>query len=373
MEGHKEKIIIVGPAFPYRGGIAAFSERLAAEFSARGADVRLVTFTLQYPSFLFPGKTQYSEGPAPAGLEITRMLNSCNPFNWISTGLKLRKMKADKIVFAFWTPFMAPAMGLTARIAKKSGARCIGLVHNLIPHERKPMDKFLSRYFCDAMDAFVTMSDSVLQDIRAFSPEKPSAMCPHPLYDHYGEPVSREEALEKLGLSKDCLYLLFFGLIRDYKGLDWLLEAFADQRLQQYPELKLIVAGEFYADPQKYLDAANALGDRVIMRPEFIPDNLVRYYFCAADLVVQPYKTATQSGITQIAYHFGKPMLVTRVGGLPEIVPDGVAGYVTEPAVSAIADALVQFASQKPDFSKGVASQKQKYSWEKMADAIEKV
>lgn len=373
MEGHKEKIIIVGPAFPYRGGIAAFSERLAAEFSARGADVRLVTFTLQYPSFLFPGKTQYSEGPAPAGLEITRMLNSCNPFNWISTGLKLRKMKADKIVFAFWTPFMAPAMGLAALIAKKSGARCIGLVHNLIPHERKPMDKFLSRYFCDAMDAFVTMSDSVLQDIRAFSPEKPSAMCPHPLYDHYGEPVSRKEALEKLGLSKDCLYLLFFGLIRDYKGLDWLLEAFADQRLQQYPELKLIVAGEFYADPQKYLDVANALGDRVIMRPEFIPDNLVRYYFCAADLVVQPYKTATQSGITQIAYHFGKPMLVTRVGGLPEIVPDGVAGYVTEPAVSAIADALVLFASQKPDFSKGVASQKQKYSWEKMADAIEKV
>ena len=299
------------------------------------------------------------------------MLNSCNPFNWISTGLKLRKMKADKIVFAFWTPFMA--MGLAARIAKKSGARCIGLVHNLITPERKPMDKFLSRYFCDAMDAFVTMSDSVLQDIRAFSPEKPSAMCPHPLYDHYGTPVSREEALEKLGLSKDCLYLLFFGLIRDYKGLDWLLEAFADQRLQQYPELKLIVAGEFYADPQKYLDAAKALGDRVIMRPEFIPDNLVRYYFCAADLVVQPYKTATQSGITQIAYHFGKPMLVTRVGGLPEIVPDGVAGYVTEPAVSAIADALVQFASQKPDFSKGVASQKQKYSWEKMADSIEKV
>ena len=373
MEGHKEKIIIVGPAFPYRGGIAAFSERLAAEFSARGADVRLVTFTLQYPSFLFPGKTQYSEGPAPAGLEISRMLNSCNPFNWISTGLKLRKMKADKIVFAFWTPFMAPAMGLAARIAKKSGARCIGLVHNLIPHERKPMDKFLSRYFCDAMDAFVTMSDSVLQDIRAFSPEKPSAMCPHPLYDHYGTPVSREEALEKLGLSKDCQYLLFFGLIRDYKGLDWLLEAFADQRLQQYPELKLIVAGEFYADPQKYLDAAKALGDRVILRPEFIPDDQVRYYFCAADLVVQPYKTATQSGITQIAYHFDKPMLVTRVGGLPEIVPDGITGYVAEPSVSAIADALTKFASMKPDFSKGVASQKQKYSWEKMADAIEKV
>ena len=373
MESSQEKIIIVGPAYPYRGGIAAFSERLAAEFAACGADVRLVTFTLQYPSFLFPGKTQYSEGPAPKGLRITRMLNSCNLFNWIKTGMELRKMKADRIVFAFWTPFMAPAMGVAARIAKKSGARCIGLVHNLVPHEHKPFDKFLSRYFCGSMDAFVTMSDSVLQDIRSFAPEKPSAMCPHPLYDHYGAPVTREEALERLGLDKDCRYLLFFGLIRDYKGLDWLLEAFADQRLRNYPDLRLIVAGEFYSDPEKYKDAIEALGDRIIMRPVFIPDDDVRYYFCAADLIVQPYKTATQSGITQIAYHFDKPMLVTRVGGLPEIVPDGIAGYVTDPSADAVAGALERFAAERPDFSAGIASQKKKYSWEKMADTVEKV
>ena len=373
MESRPEKIIIVGPAYPYRGGISAFSERLAAEFASRGADVRLVTFTLQYPSFLFPGKTQYSEGPAPEGLQITRMLNSCNPFNWIRTGLKLRKMKADKIIFAFWMPFMAPAMGTVARIAKKSGARCIGLVHNLIPHEHKPGDKFFSRFFCNSVDAFVTMSESVLGDIRSFVPQKPSAMCPHPLYDHFGTPVPREEALAKLGLDADKRYLLFFGLIRDYKGLDWLLEAFADQRFSQFPDLKLVVAGEFYSNPEKYSEAIEALGDRVIMRPEYIPDDMVRYYFCAADLVVQPYKTATQSGITQIAYHFDKPMLVTRVGGLPEIVPDGVAGYVAEPSVPAIADALVRYASQRPDFSTGVTSQKQKYSWGKMVDAIEGV
>ena len=373
MESGSEKIIIVGPAYPYRGGIAAFSERLAAEFASRSADVQLITFTLQYPSFLFPGKTQYSEGPVPKGLEICRMLNSCNPFNWIKTGVRLRKMKADKIIFAFWMPFMAPALGTVARIAKKSGARRIGLVHNLIPHEHKPGDKFLSRFFCNSMDAFVTMSDSVLQDIRLFAPEKPSAMCPHPLYDHYGTPVSRDEALARLELSSDCRYFLFFGLIRDYKGLDWLLEAFADERLKQFSDLKLIVAGEFYSDPQKYSETAASLGNRVIMRPEFIPDDMVRYYFCAADLIVQPYKTATQSGITQIAYHFDKPMVVTRVGGLPEIVPDGIAGYVAEPSVTAIADALVKFASQMPDFSKGIASQKQKYSWEKMADTIEKV
>ena len=373
MEGSPQKIIIVGPAYPYRGGIAAFSERLAAEFASRGDDVQLVTFTLQYPSFLFPGKTQYSEGPAPEGLSVRRMLNSCNPLNWIRTGLRLRKMKADKIVFAYWMPFMAPALGTVARIAGKSGARRIGLVHNLIPHEHKPGDRLFSRFFCNSVDAFVTMSGSVLQDIRSFVPGKPAAMCPHPLYDHYGEPVSREEALSRLGLSPDSRYLLFFGLIRDYKGLDWLLEAFADYRLRQFPDLRLIVAGEFYSEPQKYLDAAETLGDRVIMRPEFIPDDMVRYYFCAADLVVQPYKTATQSGITQIAYHFDKPMLVTRVGGLPEIVPDGVAGYVAEPSVPAIADALVSFAGNKPDFSEGIASQKRKYSWKKMADAVNEV
>ena len=373
MESVPQRIIIVGPAHPYRGGIAAFSERLAAEFAARGNDVRLITFTLQYPSFLFPGKTQYTDGPAPEGLSICRMLNSCNPFNWIKTGLKLRKMKADKIVFAFWMPFMGPAMGTVARIAKKDGARCIGLVHNLVPHEHKPGDKLFSGYFCKAMDAFVTMSDSVLQDIRSFSPGKPAVMCPHPLYDHYGTPVSREEALRELHLEPEFRYLLFFGLIRDYKGLDWLLEAFSDERLKAVPDLKLIVAGEIYSNPELYLDAAHALEDRVIMRTSFIPDDMVRYYFCAADLIVQPYKTATQSGITQIAYHFEKPMLVTRVGGLPEIVPDGIAGYVVEPSKAAIADALVDFVARRPDFSQGLASQKKKYSWEKMAAAVEKV
>ena len=373
MESRPQRIVIVGPAHPYRGGIAAFSERLAAEFASRGVDVQLVTFTLQYPGFLFPGKTQYTQGPAPAGLSISRLLNSCNPFNWIKTGRALRQMNADKIIFAYWMPFMAPSMGTVARMAKKSGARCIGLVHNLVPHEHKPGDKLFSGYFCKAMDAFVTMSDSVLQDIRSFAPGKPAVMCPHPLYDHYGAPVSREEALKKLDLDPDYRYLLFFGLIRDYKGLDWLLEAFDDERLKNIPDLKLIVAGEIYSDPGKYLDAAHSLEDRVIMRTAFIPDDLVRYYFCAADLIVQPYKTATQSGITQIAYHFEKPMLVTRVGGLPEIVPDGVAGYVTEPAKAAIADALVDFATRRPDFSQGLASQKKKYSWEKMAAAVENV
>ena len=372
MEIKKERIVIIGPAYPYRGGIAAFSERLAREYIAMGAQVSLVTFTLQYPGFLFPGKTQYSCDPAPEGLEISRLINSCNPFSWIRAGKAIRKMNPSRIIFAFWMPFMGPAFGTIARIARKGGARTTGLLHNLIPHEHKPGDKIFTKYFCKAMDSFVTMSDAVLEDTRRLCPDKVSEMSPHPLYDHFGESVSREEAIAHLGLDPGCRYLLFFGLIRDYKGLDLLLDAFADPRLEAHDNVRLIVAGEFYSDPQKYLDAVAKLSERVILRPVFIPDSEVRYYFCAADLVVQPYKSATQSGITQIAYHFEKPMLVTRVGGLPEIVPDGIAGMVVEADRYAIADALTEYVSNPRDYSEGVISQKQKYSWEKMVLCIEK-
>lgn len=368
------KIVIVGPAHPYRGGIAAFSERLAREFIAEGHEVLLYTFTLQYPSFLFPGKTQYSTTPAPDGLKIVRCLNSVNPFNWIRTGISLRRLGADRIVFAFWLPYMAPAFGTVARLARsrRSAARMVGLVHNLIPHEHHPGDRLLARYFCGAMDSFVAMSHSVMEDLRMTAPSKPCSYSPHPLYDNFGSPVTRQEACMRLGLDPDNEYLLFFGLVRAYKGLDWLLEAFADKRLAGNLRLKLVVAGEFYGDGTSYLEQAERLGlsQRVIWRSGFIPDDQVRYYFCASSLVVQPYKTATQSGVTQIAYHFDRPMLVTRVGGLPEVVPDGKAGYCVEPSVSAIADAIADFAGGHPDFAGGVADEKKKYSWKNMARAV---
>lgn len=373
MENSEKRIVIVGPAYPYRGGIAAFSERLAREYAASGAQVSMVTFTLQYPGFLFPGKTQYSPDPAPGDLHIERLINSCNPFSWIKAGRRIRAMKPHRVIFAFWMPFMGPALGSVARIVRRGGARTTGLIHNLIPHDKKPGDRIFTRYFCRQMDSFATMSASVLKDIRIFCPGKPAATNPHPLYDHFGACVSKEEATEHLGLDPGCKYMLFFGLIREYKGLDLLLEAFADPRLEEHADWKLIVAGEFYGDPKKYLDAAAALSDRVIMKPEFIPDSEVRYYFGAADLIVQPYRSATQSGITQIAYHFSKPMLVTNVGGLAEIVPDGVAGYVVEPDVKSITRALVAHVNNPHDFSEGIASEKEKYSWKKMVEAVESV
>jgi glycosyltransferase involved in cell wall biosynthesis len=368
----KEKIIILGAAHPFRGGIASFNERLACEFQKEGHEVVLYTFTLQYPAFLFPGKTQYSSEPPPENLTIKRAINSVNPFNWRKVGRKIRAEKPDLVIFAYWMPFMAPCLGTIARAVKKDKkVKCISLVHNMIPHEKHFYDAALTRYFIKPIDAYIAMSKSVYDDIERFDPKKPKTLSPHPLYDHFGEKISRQEALNRLSFNENNIYFLFFGFIRAYKGLDLLIEAFADERLRKFP-VKLIVAGEFYENEKPYLDAIqkNNLSNDVILRTDFIPNEEVKTYFCAADLIVQPYKNATQSGVTQIGYHFEKPMLVTDVGGLAEIIPHGKAGYVVAPDSRAIADALVDFLENKPDFSQGIREEKEKYGWDKLVAAI---
>lgn len=378
------KISILGPAWPYRGGIAAFNERLAHQLQSEGHMVRLYTFTLQYPSFLFPGKTQYSVEPKPADLDVERCVNSCNPFSWISTGRKIKKEAPDLLIVAYWLPFMAPALGSVCRIAKSNGVtRVIALLHNLIPHEHRPGDTFFSRYFIGSIDGAVSLSKSVLDDVAHFNAKLPRVFSPHPLYDNFGEPVTREEACAKLGLDPNQRYFLFFGLIRDYKGLDWLLEAYAktqellksnvdDNSTLHTPNSSLIIAGEFYSDGTKYHEQAQRLEieNRLIWKSEFVPDSEVKYYFGAADLIVQPYKTATQSGVTQIAYHFEKPMLVTRVGGLAEIVPNGKVGYAVEPEITTIAEALTDFTKNHPDFTEGIRDEKRQYSWSFMTQRL---
>lgn len=370
------KVIILGPAWPYRGGIAAFNERLARQYQAEGHEVEVVTFTLQYPSFLFPGTTQYSTDPAPEGLKITRKLNSINPFSWLSTGRYIRRQRPDLVLSAFWLPFMAPAMGTALRRAKRKGMRRVSILHNLIPHEHRPGDKLFSRYFVGSNDAFITLSRSVLDDLNVFDPKglKPRTFSPHPLYDHYGATLGRKEALDLIGLRENQRYVLFFGFIREYKGLDLLLDAMADERMEKLG-VKLIVAGEFYGDPKPYQEqiSRHDIGDRVVLHTEFIPDHEVNRYFCAADLVVQPYKNATQSGVSQIAYHFEKPMVVTNVGGLPEIVSDGKAGFVVKPDSQEIADAIVRYFEEdwQQRLTEGVREEKKKYAWDKMTAAIE--
>ncbi|HMQ49471.1 MAG TPA: glycosyltransferase [Saprospiraceae bacterium] len=368
-------ILLLSPAYPLRGGIASSSERLAQAFQQQGKEVEICSFRLQYPHFLFPGKTQYAtDDPAP-DLTIHTWVNSINPFNWLWVGWKLRQKKPDLIIVRFWIPFMGPCLGAILRLAKSNGhTRIIAITDNVIPHEKRPGDRLFTRWFIGAVDAFVVMSRSVEGDIRQFTPTKPVRYIPHPIYDNYGEKISRELALKQLGLASDKSYLLFFGFIRDYKGLDLLLEAMRDDRLRKMP-IHLLVAGEFYTDPAPYhqMVAQAELGDRVSFYGDYIPNEQVKYYFGAADLVVQPYKSATQSGISQMAYHFGKPMVVTRVGGLPEIVEHGKAGYVVAVEPAAIADAIADFFEnqRQKDMESAVHLASQQFSWENMVEGLE--
>jgi D-inositol-3-phosphate glycosyltransferase len=368
------KIIIVGTTYPFRGGLAAFNERLAREYIQQGHEVEIFTFSLQYPSFLFPGKTQFSSEEAPTDLKINRTINSVNPLSWLLTGRKIKKLNPDKVIFCYWMAFIAPCFGTIARIVRSPKTEIVALIHNMIPHEPTILDKLFPKYFVNAMDGFVAMADSVIEDVKHFDANsKPKIVSPHPIYDHYGALLDKKDAAIKLGLYDQNAYILFFGFIRQYKGLDLLLEAFADERLRKFP-LKLIVAGEFYENPEPYLSqiAKLKLGNFVELRTVFIPDSEVRNYFSVADIVAQPYRTATQSGVSQIAYHFEKPMLVTNVGGLAEIVPHGKVGYVVDVEPAQIADALVDFYENKraDEFIENIKTEKLKYAWSQMTEAI---
>ncbi len=368
------KITILSTAFPYRGGIAVFTERLARAFQEEGDRVKISTFSLQYPNFLFPGKSQYSSSEKPQDLAIEREVNSINPINWIRIGLKLKKQRPDILILKYWLPFLSPCFGTISRIARSNKhTKAIVVIDNLIPHEKRFGDHLLNSYFVNSVDGFVAMSKSVFDDLSQFDTDKKKILGVHPLYDNFGKAKSKEEAIETLGFDKNYKYMLFFGIIRKYKGLDILLEAFADNRLKNQ-NLKLIVAGEFYEDAKPYHDLIKQhnLADSVILATRFIPDKQVVDYFCAADIIVQPYKHATQSGVTQIAYHFEKPMLVTNVGGLNEIVPHNKAGYVCKPNANDVANHLVDFFSKNKEglFIEGVKKEKSKYSWDKMIENI---
>lgn len=366
------KIVLIGTAYPYRGGLALFNERLIEQFRSEGEDVEIQTFSLQYPAFLFPGKTQYSETKASHKFDIIRSVNSINPFNWIKVGRKLKQEKPDIVLIKYWLPFMSPCFGTISRIIKSNKhTKIIAIADNIIPHEKRLFDNELTKYFVKCVDCWVAMSKSVLEDIELFDKKNPKKLMPHPLFDNFGQSIDKKVAQQKLNLDSKKINLLFFGLVREYKGLDLLLEALSDERLRSIP-FHLTVAGEFYDSYKKYEDLVERFGlkDKVSMQNKFVEDSEVATYFCSTDLVVLPYKSATQSGVTQIAFHFSKPMLVTRVGGLPEIVSDKKSGYVCLPNVESISDCLYDFCTKRKDFSKTLEKEKKRFGWEKMTAAI---
>lgn len=376
-----KKIIIIGPAHPLRGGgITTFNERLARQFQSEGHQTSIYSFSLQYPGFLFPGKSQFTNESAPADIKIHTRINSVNPLNWISVGNEIKKLKPDIIVVRFWIPLMGPCLGTILRIIKKNKhTRVICIADNIKPHEKRIGDSLFTRYFIKPVDAFIIMSEKVMNDLRLFTKDKPALLVPHPLYDNFGEKISKEEARKELVISNKELVVLFFGFIRKYKGLDILLDAFKILKERslipnsQFPIPKLLVAGEFYEDRKPYDEQIAKLGikDDLILHTDFIPDSKVKNYMCAADVVIQPYRNATQSGVTPLAYHFEIPMIVTNVGGLPAMVPDNKAGLVAEPTAASLAEKIKEYFDKGENhFLPGLLEEKKKLSWTKMAESI---
>jgi glycosyltransferase involved in cell wall biosynthesis len=369
-----KQITIIGPAYPLRGGLSSYNELLALKLQNQGHQVKIITFSLQYPNFLFPGKTQLSNSLPPDNLDIEVCLNSINPINWILLGRKIKNEKPDLVIFRFWMPFMGPSLGTLGRMIRGNNhTKIVAITDNIIPHEKRVGDRLLTSYFLKSCDAFLTMSKSVLNDFQSFHIAKPAIFNPHPMYENFGEQVDPVQAKKKLGLDVEKNYVLFFGFIRKYKGLDTLLKAFSDQRLKE-KNLQLIIAGEYYDSPQAYEQLIDdlELRNHVILANHYIEDSDVSLYFSAADLVAQTYKTATQSGVTQIAYYYNRPMLVTDVGGLSELVPHQKVGYVTSQDTQEISDCIFDFYEHKraPEFSKNIASERNKFTWESLIDNL---
>ena len=367
------KIFIIGPAFPLRGGPAQFNENLCLELNKEGHDAQIISYKLQYPNFLFPGSSQFEKsGSAPQDIKIHTILNTINPFNWLMVARFIRKQKPDFILFRYWLPFFGPCLGTIGKLVK-SHTKVLALTDNIIPHEKRIGDHIFTKYFVKNCDGFIAMSKVVLNDLSIFTQNLNKAYSPHPMYENYGDAISIDLARKKLNLNPHDKIILFFGLIRHYKGLDILLEALAAPEIKNQG-VKLLIAGEFYDDKNFYLQLIKKLylQDCVIVHDKFIPNDEVRDYFCASNLVAQTYRNATNSGVTMVGYFYEKPMLVTNVGGLSEIVPNEVCGYVVENNCDLISEKVVDFFAnnREKEFVKNVKIEKKKYEWTEFINSL---
>jgi len=331
----------------------------------------IYSYKLQYPSIFFPGKSQFVDGVADElvdGLEILTEVNSINPLNWLRVAKQINLTKPKLVILRFWMPFFGAALGTIGRLINKRSTKIIALVDNALPHETRFGDRFLTNYFLSCCDACLVMSKAVGEDIKQMKNEMPIAYSPHPVYNHFKDKIDKKAARQQIGLNLDGKYVLFFGMIRKYKGLDLLLDAMA-KVIQQNSEIQLIIAGEYYEDELVYKQKIKDLGlvNNVKSINQYIPDEAVHLYFSATDLVAQTYHTATQSGISQIAMHYNKPVLVTDVGGLDEIVLHKKTGYVVKKDTTLIAQNIIDFfelVDYETHFDLAIQMEKQKYSWE---------
>jgi glycosyltransferase involved in cell wall biosynthesis len=347
ISGADEPIALIGPHPPFRGGIAHFTERVSSGLQDAGHDVLAVTFSRLYPDRFFPGKSQYEETDR-GNTTAYPILDSINPLSWSKTANLIIEKGARTAIFMYWMPFFAPAYRAIARRLRKRGVRIIGVVHNAIPHERHVGDRAFSKRFIQSCDAVIVLSESVRKDVLKLVPEISVRIQQHPVYDQFGTAIEKSVARSRLNLDSQGHVLLFFGFIRRYKGLHVLLDSLS-RVTQRYPGLTLLVAGEFYDDISSYQEQLARLGlrDNVRLEDRYISSGEVGTYFCASDVIVQPYLTATQSGVIPIARHFNKPVIATNVGGLAEL---NGQNHTVVPAgdPNALADAILSSLSHKP-------------------------
>ena len=369
------KIVLVAPFPPFRGGISDLNAALADHLSKRH-EIHAINFTTQYPKVLFPGKTQFKKGDSAQEVDSIRCLSSINPFSWRKTAYKIIDIEPDLVLFRFWLPFFAPAFsGVAKKIRKYSDATIMAICDNIIPHEERLLDTRLTKIFFGFIDSFIVLSKKVENELLSFVPEAKYKYSPHPIYSIFNNTLSKEQAKAELKLATKKV-LLFFGLIREYKGLDILINAM-EKIKTELEDYTLLIVGECYENENKYTELIKKAGitDNVKCHYSFIPDNEVGKYFSAADVVVLPYKTASQSGIVQIAYHFDTPVIVSNVGGLPEIVDEGKTGYCVEPNSNAFAKAIKAFYENDniSEMNSNISEYKSQFSWDAMVKAIEKL
>jgi glycosyltransferase involved in cell wall biosynthesis len=373
VERARVRFALVGTAYPQRGGIAHYVALLTQALREAGHEVLVISFSRQYPSFLFPGKSQEETGPETIRVDAEALIDTLNPLSWFRAARRLIAFRPQLVVFKYWMPFFAPAYGTIARRLRRARIRTCFLLDNVIPHERRPGDLALTRYALGPVDAFLAQSRSVADELRRFRPEAPLWQVPHPVYSIFGSAPDRAKARERLGVRAREV-ALFFGFIRRYKGLLTLLEAVA--RIPAERDFQLLVGGEFYEDPGPYRTAIDELGltDRVVLHDRYVPNEEVGDFFAAANVVVLPYLSATQSGIVQIAFQYDRPVLTTRVGGLPEVVEEGVVGDLVAPGdPEALAEALLAYFEEGREarYSPRVAEAKERYSWGRLVEALE--
>ena len=374
------KIVIVGTAYPLRGGIAHFNALLAFHLR-KHHEVEVITFKRQYPKIFFPGKSQEEQGEQIATTPAPRLIDSINPLNWIAVARYIRSLEPDLLIFKYWMPFFAPCFGTIAKLVKRhTRSKILFICDNIIPHERRPGDVFWTKYAFKQADVFIVQSDSVERDLLHYFPHSRYRKVAHPVYENFGSLISKEQARSALRISVENI-ILYFGYVRAYKGLMVLLDAIKlikDRILERSNGINpvVLIVGEFYDGEEKYRSRVRELGIASYVRfvPEYIPTEKVSVYFSAADVVVLPYLSATQSGIVQIAYHFEKPVIATNVGGLAEVVLDDKTGFIVPPGnPQALAEAILKYYREEKEqtFSANIKLEKHKYSWDHVIQNIE--